>query len=85
MNLGFIMRMARRDARSGARRLALLAAGVTAGVAALVAINGFTANLRDSIASQARQLLGADLSFEARAPMPALARAALDSIGGTES
>ncbi|HET8632935.1 MAG TPA: FtsX-like permease family protein [Gemmatimonadales bacterium] len=85
MNVGFILRMARRDTRSGARRLALLAAGVTAGVAALVAINGFTSNLRDSIASQARQLLGADLSFEARAPLPGLARTALDSIGGTES
>jgi putative ABC transport system permease protein len=85
MNIGFVLRMARRDARSGMRRLALLAAGVTAGVAALVAINGFTANLRDSIASQARQLLGADLSFEARAPLPDLTRAALDSIGGTQS
>lgn len=85
MRFPFVLRMARRDARAGLRRLALLAAGVTAGVAALVAINGFTANLRDSIASQARELLGADVSFESRGPLPDQARAALDSIGGTES
>ena len=85
MTSSFVLRMARRDTRAGWRRLFLLAAGVTAGVAALVAINGFTANLRDSIATQARQLLGADLSFEARGPLPDQARAALDSIGGTES
>ncbi|HET8762601.1 MAG TPA: hypothetical protein VFM12_04255, partial [Gemmatimonadales bacterium] len=85
MNIGFVLRMARRDARAGFRRLALLATGVTAGVAALVAINGFTANLRDSIASQARELLGADLSFESRGALPDQARAALDSIGGTRS
>jgi putative ABC transport system permease protein len=85
MMFSFVLRMARRDTRAGWRRLFLLAGGVTAGVAALVAINGFTANLRDSIASQARQLLGADLSFESRSPLPDQARAALDSIGGTES
>lgn len=85
MTIPFVLRMAQRDARAGLRRLALLAAGVTAGVAALVAINGFTANLRDSIASQARALLGADLSFEARGALPDQARVALDSIGGTKS
>ena len=85
MTFPFVLRMARRDMRAGWRRLFLLAGGVTAGVTALVAINGFTANLRDSIASQARQLLGADLSFEARGPLPDVARNALDSIAGTES
>lgn len=85
MMASFVLRMARREARAGFRRLALLAAGVTAGVAALVAINGFTENLRDSIAAQAQELLGADLSFESRADLPDLARAALDSIGGTRA
>lgn len=85
MTLPFVLRMARREARAGFRRLALLAAGVTAGVAALVAINGFTDNLRTSVAEQAQALLGADLSFESRSVLPDLASAALDSIGGTTS
>jgi putative ABC transport system permease protein len=85
MTLPFVLRMAGREARAGFRRLALLAAGVTAGVAALVAINGFTENLRDSIAQQAQALLGADLSFESRSALPDRARAALDSIGGTQA
>jgi putative ABC transport system permease protein len=85
MTLPFILRMAWRDARAGRRRLLPLAAGVTAGVAALVAINGFTGNLRDSIASQAQALLGADLAFESRAPLPPQADTALVRIGGAQS
>ncbi len=85
MTLPFVFRMAQREARASARRLLLLAAGVTAGVAALVAINGFTSNLRDSIASEAQALLGADLALESRSPLPQVGRAALDTIGGTTS
>lgn len=85
MTGGFVFAMAWREARASMRRLALLGGGVTAGVAALVAINGFTANLRDSVSRQAEALLGADLSFEARSALPDTARAALRTIGGTRS
>ena len=68
---GFVLRMAGREMRASPRRLLLLTASVAVGVAALVAINSFTDNLRDSVRRQAQALLGADLSLESRRPMPA--------------
>jgi putative ABC transport system permease protein len=49
-------------------------------VAALVAINSFTDNLRDSVRDQARALLGADLSLSSRRPFTPAAEAVLDSL-----
>ncbi|HEU0093423.1 MAG TPA: ABC transporter permease, partial [Vicinamibacteria bacterium] len=57
----FALLLAWRESRSP-RRLLLLMASVTAGVAALVAIGSFTRNLQDSVRDQARALLGADLA-----------------------
>jgi putative ABC transport system permease protein len=67
--IGFAVRLAWRDTRASWRRLMLLTAAVTAGVAALVAVNSFTDNLRQSVGEQAQALLGADLSLGARAPL----------------
>ena len=53
-SLGFALRMAAREVRASPRRLLLLTASVAVGVAALVAINSFTANLRDSVRRQAQ-------------------------------
>jgi putative ABC transport system permease protein len=58
--------MAGREMRASPRRLLLLTASVAVGVAALVAVNSFTDNLRDSVRRQAQALLGADLSLETR-------------------
>ena len=57
----FALLLAWRESRSP-RRLLLLMASVTAGVAALVAIGSFTRNLQASVRDQARALLGADLA-----------------------
>jgi len=65
---GFVLKLAWREGRASRRRLALLVAAVAVGVAALVAINSFTANLRDSIRDQARALLGADLALSTAGP-----------------
>lgn len=81
----FVLRMAWRESRSGRRRLWLLTGAVTAGVAALVAINSFTQNLRTSVAEQARTLLGADLSITGRqAPTPRV-NALIDSLVAPDS
>ncbi len=72
--------MAWRESRAGRRRLWLLTGAVTAGVAALVAINSFTQNLRTSVAEQARALLGADLSFHSGKALPPRVDALLDSL-----
>ncbi|HEU4954795.1 MAG TPA: ABC transporter permease, partial [Gemmatimonadales bacterium] len=79
-SLGFVLRMAAREFRASPRRLLLLTASVAVGVAALVAINSFTANLRDSVRRQAQALLGADLSLESRQPLPPIAERLIDSL-----
>ncbi len=80
--LGFTLRMAAREVRASPRRFLLLTASVAVGVAALVAINSFTANLRDSVRRQAQALLGADLSLESRQPLPPSAGRLIDMLVG---
>ncbi|HEV8197621.1 MAG TPA: FtsX-like permease family protein [Gemmatimonadales bacterium] len=76
----FVLRMAWRESRSGRRRLWLLTGAITAGVAALVAINSFTQNLRTSVAEQAKALLGADLSITSRQKFSPRIDALIDSL-----
>ncbi|HLB55200.1 MAG TPA: ABC transporter permease, partial [Gemmatimonadales bacterium] len=77
----FVLRMAWRESRGeGLRRLWLLSGAVIAGVAALVAINSFTQNMRTSVAAQARALLGADLSLRSGRAFPPSVEALLDSL-----
>jgi putative ABC transport system permease protein len=77
--------MAWREARAGRRRLWLLTGAVTAGVAALVAINSFTQNLRTSVAEQAKALLGADLSITGRTAFSPRVDALIDSLIAPDS
>lgn len=82
---GFVLRMAWRESRGGRRRLLLLTGAVSAGVAALVAINSFTQNLRTSVAEQARALLGADLAIERRSPFTPRLTALVDTLIAPDS
>jgi putative ABC transport system permease protein len=68
VNPTFVARLAWRETKAARRRLALLVGSVAAGVAALVAINGFTENLKTSVGAQAKALLGADLAISSRKP-----------------
>lgn len=72
--------MAAREFRASWRRLLVLTGAVAVGVAALVAINAFSDNLRLSVKDQARSLLGADLALVSRQPFPLVANAVLDTI-----
>jgi len=56
-------KMAWRDARKSKSRLLLFISSITLGIAALVAINSFSSNLKDDINGQAKELLGADLEL----------------------
>ena len=58
-SLHFAWRMLRRDARSG--ELHLLMAALIVAVAALTAVGFFTDRVRQALALEANQLLGADL------------------------
>ncbi len=81
----FVLRMAWRESRSGRKRLWLLTGAITAGVAALVAINSFTQNLRTSVAEQAKALLGADLSITSRQKFSPRIEALIDSLVAPDS
>jgi putative ABC transport system permease protein len=75
----FPFTLALRESRAP-RRLVLLMASVTAGVAALVAIGSFTRNLQASVRDQARALLGADLALGSATPFSARAESLMGGI-----
>ena len=78
-------KMAWRDSRSSRGQLLLFSASIVLGVAALVAISGFRANLKTALDSQAKSLLGADLALSGRQPLTGKAEALVDSLGGAQA
>ncbi|MEP7325326.1 MAG: FtsX-like permease family protein, partial [Gemmatimonadota bacterium] len=78
----FVLAMAWREGRAARRRLLLLTASVMVGVAALVAINSFTDNLRSTAQSQARALLGADIQVSSRESFSPRVTRMVDSVAG---
>lgn len=78
-------KMAWRDSRSSRGQLLLFAASIVLGVAALVAISGFRANLKMALDLQAKSLLGADLLLSGRQPLTGEAEALVDSLGGAQA
>ena len=71
--------MAWRESRNARRRLLLFMSGISAGVAALVAIDSFSANVTRSVREQSRALLGADVAVSARRELPEPVLRVLDS------
>lgn len=78
--LSFAARLARREARTGARRIGVFMLSITLGVGALVAIHSFREDVLRSIRIQARTLLGADLRISAGRPLPDSAVAVVDAL-----
>jgi putative ABC transport system permease protein len=76
----FVLSLAWREARGSKRRGLLIVAAIAIGVAALVAINSFTDNLRASVQREARSLLGADLSLSAAGPFSEPAESLLGDV-----
>ncbi|MBI4541816.1 MAG: FtsX-like permease family protein [Gemmatimonadetes bacterium] len=77
--LRVVLAMAWRESRASRRRLLLFASAISIGVAALVAIGSFTANLETAVRREARELLGADLALSSRRPFTPPIEALLDS------
>ncbi len=75
----FILAMAWRETRASRRKLLLFASAISIGVAALVAISSFTANLETALRREARMLLGADLVLGSSRPFTRALEAVLDS------
>jgi putative ABC transport system permease protein len=72
--------LAWRESRSARRRLFLSMSSIILGVAALVAIDSFSANVTESVREQSRSILGGDLAFTSHGPLPAGAVTVLDSL-----
>lgn len=80
MSLRFTLAMARRESRATRRRLLLYIVAITLGVAALVAIGSFRANVTAAVRDQARALLGADLRLGSRWEFGPEIEALIDSL-----
>ena len=78
--LAVAARMAWRESRASRRRLLLFGSAISVGVATLVAIRSFTANVEDAVHAQVRTLLGADLLLTSDRPFTPAVRVLLDSL-----
>lgn len=83
--MNFVLKLAWRDSRASRRRLALFSLSVVLGIAALVAIGSFGANLRVAIDDQARGLLGADLVITSRQTIAPAVWAHIATLGGEQA
>jgi len=81
----FPWKTACRDARPQWRRLLLYTSSIITGVAALVAILSFRADINNTVQDQSRELLGADLELESNSPMPDSLQAVIDTLDVTQA
>lgn len=75
-----VFALAWRESRFARRRLFLFLSAISLGVAALVAVQGFSENLAGGVRDQARALLGADLALGSRQVFGEGTEALLDSL-----
>lgn len=75
-----LVSLAWRESRSTRRRLLLYMSSISLGVAALVAIDSFAANINRSVRAQSRALVGGDVSFSARQGWTRESDALFDSL-----
>ncbi|ETZ20637.1 ABC transporter permease [Pedobacter sp. V48] len=85
VNIGWLFKMAWRDARRNKSRLFLFVSSIILGIAALVAVYSFRDNMQRDIDNQAKMLTGADLVIQARKPVSAKAQAVLDTLGNEKA
>ncbi|QNF35761.1 ABC transporter permease [Adhaeribacter swui] len=77
--------MAWRDSRRNRSRLLLFVSSIILGIAALVAIQSFSDNLRDDIDDQAKTLLGADLGIYTNKAVEKPMQKLLRDLGGKQA
>ncbi len=79
-SFGTLFQLAWRESRTARRRLLLYMSSISLGVAALVAIDSFAANVQASIKDQSRNLLGGDINLRARQFFTPRVDSILDSL-----
>jgi putative ABC transport system permease protein len=77
---GILLRLAWRESRTARRRLLLYMSSISLGVAALVAIDSFAANVQASLKEQSRALMGGDVNIRARQGWTPALDSLLDSL-----
>lgn len=82
MTLKTFLRHLRRESRGSASKLVFFVACLMIGVAAVVAVAGFSEGLERGMAGQTRQLLAADLAIRGRSPVPEEVEEAIRQIPG---
>ncbi len=85
MRAALFFRQLARESRGSRGRLIFFAACLGTGVAAVVAVAGLSGALEETIRSQARPLLGADLAIESLQPFPPAVTQAIEAIPGTRT
>ena len=77
--------MAWRDSRASRKRLLLTLSTSVLGIAALIAITSFEANVRIAIQDQAKTLLGADFVISSRQPFSVETEVLMHTLGGRQT
>lgn len=83
MSFRQLLSLAWRESRFARRRLFLFLSAISLGVAALVAVQGFAANMQREVRNQARAMLGADVSLSRNQPFGEETGAVIDSVAAT--
>jgi putative ABC transport system permease protein len=84
VKLAVALRWLERETRGARGHLAFFVACLAIGVAAVVAVAGLSASLREGIRGEARQLLAADLAIAGRRPLPRDLRTAAPELARAE-
>ena len=81
----WLLQMAWRDGKASRRKLTLFMASIVLGIAAVVAIQSFGETLKDNIALQSKQLMGADFTIDSDNPPNERILYIIDSLGGADA
>ena len=79
-NANWLFKMAWRDAKASKVRLLLFMSSIVLGIAAVVSIQLFSANLKDNIQKQSKALMGADYIIDSRGVPTERAQTIIDSL-----
>ncbi len=77
--------MAYRDGKASRRKLLLFMASIVLGIAAVVSIQSFSNNLKNTIALQSKSLMGADYIIDSDKTPNERVQFIMDSLGGPEA
>ena len=82
---GWLLNMAWRDGKASAGKLVLFIASIVLGIAAVVSIQSFGENLKDSIKLQSQALMGADFKIDSDSEPNERIQTLMDSLGGVDA